>query len=213
MPLSESLAKFGTIPFSHGALLPLLADYRRPNDKIAHMLAAGELLQLRRGLYVLGAVYRQAPLSLPLVANHLRGPSCVSLDFALSWHGLIPESVIEISSVTPGRSKTYHTALGRFTYTHVPLSLYRLGINMQQNPDGSHFVMAGPEKALCDKLALTRNLQLTSITAMQTFLLENLRIDEAALQTMNSKILLACAQCGYKQQLLSLLQTTVEAMQ
>jgi hypothetical protein len=33
----------------------------------------------------------------PLVANHLYGPSCVSLDFALAGHGLIPEGVADVT--------------------------------------------------------------------------------------------------------------------
>ena len=115
MNLPLRLQAFGNIPFTHGALLPLLPDYRRPNDKIADMLAKGTLMQLRRGLYVLGAEHRSAPLSLPLIANLLFGPSYVSLDFALSWHGLIPEGVVEVSPVTPLRARHYDTPVGRFS--------------------------------------------------------------------------------------------------
>ena len=86
----KQLRAFGSIPFSHGSLLSLLGEYRRPNDKIARLLAAGDLVQIKKGLYVLGVEHRSSPVSLPLVANLLYGPSYVSLDFALSWHGLIP---------------------------------------------------------------------------------------------------------------------------
>ncbi|PJC15132.1 MAG: hypothetical protein CO066_05120 [Comamonadaceae bacterium CG_4_9_14_0_8_um_filter_60_18] len=114
MNLMRQLEAFGSTPFTHGSLLPLLAEYRRPNDKIADMLAKGILVQLRRGLYVLGPEQRSVPLSLPLVANVLFGPSYVSLDFALAWHGLIPESVVEVSSVTPLRARQYNTPVAGF---------------------------------------------------------------------------------------------------
>lgn len=96
VPITQ-LDSFGAVPFSHGALLPSLKDYRRPNDK---MLWQGVLVAIKRGLYVRGEPSR-APC-LPLVANRLYGPSCVSLDYALAWHGLIPERLHEITSVCTG---------------------------------------------------------------------------------------------------------------
>ncbi len=69
MSFDESLNRFGSVPFNHGSLLPLLADYRRPNDKIAQLIAKGDLIALRRRLYVLGARRRSGPLSLPLLAK------------------------------------------------------------------------------------------------------------------------------------------------
>ncbi|MEX2129990.1 MAG: hypothetical protein WD772_00775 [Pseudohongiellaceae bacterium] len=213
MELNAQLDKFGSVPFNHGALLALLEDYRRPNDKIAHMIAKGEIVQLRRGLYVLGQSRRRVPVSLPLIANLLFGPSCVSLDFAMSWHGLIPEKVVEITSVTPRRATRYDTSLGRFSYTHLPLNLYRIGLRMEKNPDGSTFLMAGPEKALCDKLASTRNLPVNSITSMQTFLLNDLRIEEESLTRMDKAIFFEYMACGYKKRQLTLLFKALEKIQ
>lgn len=59
--MDATLARFGTVPFSHGALLPLLKDYRRPNDKIAEWLRQGVLLPLKRGHYMLGGRARAQP--------------------------------------------------------------------------------------------------------------------------------------------------------
>jgi hypothetical protein len=213
MSLDKHLNSFGVVPFSHGSLLPLLADYRRPNDKIADLLAKQDIIQLRRGLYVLGPERRQGPVSLPLFANLLRGPSCVSLDFALSWHGLIPEGVVDVSSITPGRSASVNTPLGRFSYTHVPLSFYCIGIARMQNPDGTAFLMASAEKAVCDKVALTRNLRIFSVQAMRDFLLEDLRLDEQRLTAMNLRVFQECAAACYKQRLLGLLLETLEVLQ
>lgn len=112
--LDLELTKLGAIPFGRDVLLPLLADYKRPNDKIAEWLRQGVLIALKRGLYVVGDPWRKGELSLPLVANHLYGPSCVSLDYALSWHGMMPERVHELTSVRMRRGRVLNNALGRY---------------------------------------------------------------------------------------------------
>jgi hypothetical protein len=213
MNFEQSLQAFGSVPFSHGALLPLLAHYRRPNDKIAALLAAGDLVQLRRGLYLLGAARRGAVLSLPLVANVLFGPSYVSLDFALGWHALIPEGVVEVSSVTRRRSRHYATAVGRFSYTHLPPDLYGIGLRMEKNPDGSTFLIASPEKALCDKVLLTRNLQALSVAGMRAYLLEDLRLDSDAVSSFDISIFEQCLATGRKPRQLAALCKLVKVMQ
>ena len=212
MSLIKQLQAFGSVPFSHGALLPLLADYRRPNDKIAALLANGDVLQLCRGLYLLGAEHRTAAVSLPLVANVLFGPSYVSLDFALSWHALIPERVVELSSVTSRRSRMVNTAAGRFSYTHLPAALYGFGVRMETNPDGTGFLMAGPEKALCDKVLLTRNLKAFSVASMRAYLLEDLRLDCDAVGTFDMGIFEQCLAAGHKPRQMAALCKAVETL-
>lgn len=150
------LASFGAVPFSHGALLSLLSDYARPNDKISQWLASGVLIALKRGLYVVGSPWRQQALCLPLIANRLYGPSCVSLDYALAWHGLIPERVVEITSVCTDRGRKVENSLGRFSYVAVPESLFSQGLTIETEGN-QHFWLASPTKAVCDKVLLTRH--------------------------------------------------------
>ena len=213
MSAETRLKAFGSIPFSHGALLPLLAEYQRPNDKIARWLATGVLVQLRRGLYVLGSEHRPGPVSLPLLAHLLYGPSCVSLDFALSWHGIIPERVVEISSVCTRRARVINTPMGRFSYTHLPHAAYGIGIRIETNQDGSSFLMAGPEKALCDKVALTRHLDVSGKPGMQAFLFEDLRVEPEALALFDREVIRQYAQAGYKSRQLLALYRVVESLQ
>lgn len=208
----KQLRTFGSIPFSHGALLSFLGEYRRPNDKIARLLAAGDLVQIKKGLYVLGSEHRAAPLSLPLVANVLYGPSYVSLDFALSWHGLIPEGVFEVSSVTPRRARQYDTALGAFSYTRTFAALYGIGVAMERNADGSCFLMASPEKALCDKILFTRNLDAGTPGAMRIFLEDDLRIDPEALAGMDLEPVRQCLAAGHKPRQLGALCKVLESL-
>jgi len=207
----NNFKQFNNIPFSHGALLSLLQSYKRPNDKISRMLANGEILKIKRGLYVLSRDYQTAPVSKPLLANLIYGPSYVSLDFALSYYGLIPEGVFELSSMTPKRAKCYDTPLGRFSYTHSFKSLYGIGIVSETLTDGSHFLIAGPEKALCDKVVFTRKICVTSVSGMRTFLKDDLRIDLENLAEFDLSIISQCCDCGYKVRQLKALYQVVEA--
>lgn len=208
----KRLRALGSTPFGHGVLMSLLADYRRPNDKIASWLAAGVVVALRRGLYVLGPDLQDRPVSMPLVANLLYGPSYVSLDSALSHYGLIPEGVVTVTSVTTRRTRICTTPLGLFTYAHLPAALYSPGICQAAHSDGTFYLMATPAKALCDKVVLTRKLQATSVAGMQQFLLEDLRIDADALRNVDIGTIGQCAQAGYKVRHLQALQKAVEAL-
>jgi len=209
---AKRLRALGNMPFGHGVLMSLLTDYRRPNDKIASWLAGGGIVALRRGLYVLGQDLRDKPVSMPLVANLLYGPSYVSLDFALSHHGLIPEGVATVMSVTTRRTRVYTTPLGLFSYAHLPPALYSPGICQAENSDGTFYLLATPAKALCDKVVQTRKLQATSVRAMQQFLLDDLRIDPDALRHVDVGVIAQCAQVGYKVRHLQALQKAVEAL-
>ena len=212
MTLDQQVRAFGSVPFSHGSLLPLLHEYKRPNDKIARWLADGQLVQLRRGLYVLGNHWRTMPVSLPLLANALMGPSYVSLEFALSWHGLIPEGVREVSSVTSRRGRLFGTPLGRFSYAHVPLAWFAIGVRMEAGQDGVSFLMASPAKAICDKLLLTRRLQAVSGKSMRAFLFEDLRLEPEAVRALNPDVIRACMATGHKPRQLQALHNCAEAM-
>lgn len=205
------LKQFNNIPFGHGALLSLLKGYKRPNDKISRLLAEGDIIKVKRGLYILSAPYRTAPISKPLLANLIYGPSYVSLDFALSYHGLIPEGVFELCSMTPKRVKNYNTPLGRFTYTHSFDSLYGIGLVSEENMDGSCFLIASPEKALCDKVLFTRNLTAQSVQAMRSFLQDDLRIDLGDLTGLDLSIIGQCCDSGHKTRQLKVLYQVVEA--
>lgn len=213
MTLDQQVRAFGSVPFSHGSLLPLLHEYKRPNDKIARWLTDGQLVQLRRGLYVLGNGWRATPVSLPLLANALLGPSYVSLEFALSWHGLIPEGVREVSSVTSRRGRLFETPLGRFSYSHVPLAWFAIGVRMEAGSEGLSFLMASPAKAICDKLVLTRRLQAVSVKSMRVFLFEDLRLEAESVRALDQRVIRDCMATGHKSRHLQALQKCVEAMQ
>jgi hypothetical protein len=210
MTLEQRLQKFNNIPFSRSSLLSMLDEYSRPNDKIAKLAGAGVLVPLKKGLYVLGPEWRRASLSLPLIANNLYGPSCVSLEWALAWHGLIPEGVFGITSVTSRRAKHYETPFGHFSYQHIDESLVYLGARLEKVGEGASCLIAGPTKALCDTVLLTRNLRLFSTSAMRVFLEEDLRIDRDGFEGIELDVVDSYLKAGHKTALLEFLRDVLE---
>lgn len=190
--------------------MPLLAAYRRPNDKISEWLADQSLIAIKRGLYVCNPSRTHNPLSLPLIANQLYGPSYVSLDYALSHYGLIPEAVHQITSVTTRRAKTYDTPLGRFSYERLALRVYPLGIVSTRNEAGHYYLMASREKALCDKLIQTPNLALTSPSALLSYLNQDLRLDIDQLADFDQGLVRDIAAAGVKTRVLENLSRLLE---
>lgn len=198
-----------TVPVPHHAVVAQWADYRSPNDKLARAVAAGEWVPLRRGLYLRGQLLPNQVV-LPVLANNLVGPSYVSLDYALSWHGLIPEGVVEVASVTPRRSQQLSTPLGRFSYSHLPLPCYAMGINLLSTPDGVGYLMASPEKALCDKLLLMRHGQVTSRLGMAQLLFEDWRIDPVLFSQLKTAVVRQLITVGHKVRLMTALLREME---
>jgi predicted transcriptional regulator of viral defense system len=115
---------------------------------------SGRLLQLRRGIYSVAPPYQAEAPHPFLVANHLRKPSYVSLQSALSYYGMIPESVPVTTSVTTGRPEELQTPLGRFVFRHVKKTAF-FGYRQNEISLGQSVFLASPEKALLDLLYLT----------------------------------------------------------
>jgi len=115
---------------------------------------SGRIFQLRRGVYAVSPPYRTDGPHPFLVANHLRKPSYVSLQSALSHYGMIPEFVPATTSVTTGRPEELQTPLGRFLFRHVKKSLF-FGYAKTEISQGPPVFLASPEKALLDLLYLT----------------------------------------------------------
>jgi len=210
MSISQELQELSEVPFSHSVLLPRLAAYRRPNDKISEWIADQSLIAIKRGFYVCNPSRMGQPLSLPLIANQLYGPSYVSLDYALSHYGLIPEAVHQITSVTTRRSKTYDTPLGRFSYERLALRAYPLGIISTRNEAGHYYLMASKEKALCDKLIRTSNLSIASPASLLSYLSQDLRLDTNQLADFDSALVRRIAAVGVKRRLLESLSLLLE---
>ena len=111
-----------------------------------------------------------------IIANNLYAPPYISYEYALSYHALIPERVEEISSATTKNAKRFSNKYGLFTFKHIDKKLFALGVNIVSSKQGN-FMIASPEKALCDKIYTAKGLCIRSKKTMLEYLLYDLRID------------------------------------
>jgi hypothetical protein len=184
MQILQAIQSYASQPISHQLLLSLLNGYKRPNDKIHELIKKGDLQILKRGLYLAGPSVSTIKPATFLIANHLLGPSYVSLDSALSYHGLIPERVFEISSVTVKQSRRFSNAAGIYHYIHLPLPYYSFGIINVEFDSNQSVMLATAEKALFDKVITSKGVVFRSLTQAHQYLLENLRLDVEGLKTL-----------------------------
>lgn len=212
MNLRRKIKYYTDAPITHNVLLEALGSYRRPNDKVSEMIKGGELIALRRGLYIPGPEFDLPVPEAFVIANHLRGPSYVSLETALSYWGFIPERVHEIASVTIKTTKAYNTPIGRFSFQHLNVPYYSFGIRMVRLTAQQTALMASPEKAVCDKIVLTAGVLLRSIDQTLDFLTEDLRIDEEQLHTLNSEVIQSWIEDAPKKSSLSMLVNTLQKL-
>ncbi|MEP6795506.1 MAG: hypothetical protein ABJB16_14345 [Saprospiraceae bacterium] len=185
MEFREAIQAYAEQPITKHILLNLLKDYKRPYDKINELVKQGVLVVVKRGIYITGQNQHTAIPEPFLLANHLLGPSYVSLDSALSYWGLIPERVYETSSMTIHTSKIYKTPVGVFSYIHTPLPYYSFGIKQLELTKKQSVLIATPEKALCDKIITTSGILLRSVKQVKEFLTDDLRMEESALRQLN----------------------------
>ena len=172
-----------------------LSRYSSPDDKIGDMVRRGELIRVRKGLYAVADGYRQSPLSLEILANTIYGPSYLSFEYALSWYGMIPERVSELTSVCLGRSRVFSTEVGNFSYCSIKKTAYVEGYTLITMPDERKYLMATREKALVDLVENRRGISIRSRKEMRTLLLEDLRVDEKALMELSVERTARFASC------------------
>ena len=170
-------------------MLSLLKGYKRPNEKIHELISAGIIEPVNKGIYLPSIKVSQKRTEPFLLANHLRGPSYVSFDSALSYYGLIPEQVFETSSATTKASRQFDTLAVNFSYIRLPLPYYSFGIRQIQIAEMQNIMIASPEKALFDKIITTAGLKLRSKTFAGDYLLENLIIDENQLKHLDTDMM------------------------
>jgi phage terminase large subunit-like protein len=156
---------------THAAVMDELSGYASPRARITRLLRAGKLIQLRRGLFV-----DDATVSRRCIAPALYGPSYISFQYALSAAGLIPDRapVITSASFNKNKDKVFRTPLGEFRYYYLPPAVYPYGITMEEE-DGMSYLIASPEKALCDMVYKTPGI--ATLAGMNALLLEDWRMD------------------------------------
>lgn len=153
----------------------------RRYEFVNRALAKGEIVRIRRGVYILAEKYRTVKFSQFFVASRTVLSSYVSFESALSYFGWIPEQVTVIASaISQGRTRTFNTPLGEFKYVLLPINDFEFlsGVS-RQTMNGKPFLMATPLRALAD-CVYDRKIEWTGID----FLLNGLRIKAENLNSL-----------------------------
>lgn len=187
----------GNVPINVNVLASIYSERKYVRNKISSLEDEGKIIRLKRGLYVASPEFSDKRLSINLIANHLYGPSYVSCQSALAYYGLIPERVYGVTSMTMKHSRKFTNSLGTFDYIRCEQDVFAIGLDMQRESDVS-FVIATPEKALCDLIATTPGLNLRYTNEILTWLEDDIRFDMDEFFKLNVSILEEYAKVGKK---------------
>jgi predicted transcriptional regulator of viral defense system len=125
-------------------------EFDRSN--LSRWMKRGYLSKLRQDWYAFCDL-KGNPETARYVAQRIYTPSYISLHYALSFYGIIPEAVTDITCVTSNRTTTYSNDFGHFSYQTIKPALFFGFRQMPLSPRGS-YLLAFPEKAIVDLLYL-----------------------------------------------------------
>ncbi|MDO4511920.1 MAG: hypothetical protein Q4B68_08905 [Bacteroidales bacterium] len=191
------LERLGNIPVSTSLVGSLFPGLEAGNQKARHLEAAGKVIRLKKGLYVVSPQVSRVTLSSELIANHLYTPSYVSMHSALRYYGLIPEAVYTTQSMTLKHSRGFETPVGRFSYKSISREAFPIGLT-SINKENYAFLIATPEKALCDLIANSPKVNLRYLKDVETFLEMDIRMELADFKNMDVSIFEQYAHVGKK---------------
>lgn len=170
------------LPFDYLYLVNQLKNYASPRDKITQLLKSGEIVRIKKGLYLSKDAH--SDYLKEILSGVLYGPSYISMEYALAYYQTIPEQVKTITCITTQKPRTYQTEAGNFRYQHIRIELFHLGLEYC-SVQNSGFWIASKEKALCD-IVYFRGKNL-SVAEIEEFLLEDMRIDRTELHKIDLK--------------------------
>ena len=175
--------------YNYNELLLKYSNYKNPKDKIKRELDKGKYFRLKKELYE-----DNIKVDGYLLANYIESPSYLSFEYALAKYGLIPEkvNVYTCATVLKKHNKLVENIFGKFYYTDVPKSVWNIGIKVFKEYEYT-YVIATPEKALCD--LLYKKEPVYSIKQLKELLFNDLRIDENEFEKLNKKDIISI--CDY----------------
>lgn len=121
-------------------------------NTLSRWVKKGYLLKLRNNLYTFSELKNVNNIHF-YIANRIYRPSYLSLHTALSFHGLIPESIVQSTSVSTMKTARFKNELGSFSYKKIKNELF-FGYTQLEFTKDKTFLIALPEKALLDLLYL-----------------------------------------------------------
>ena len=186
--MNRQLIEIGNIPITTSVIESLYPNLKWADKRVALLEKQGYIIRLKRGLYVVNPQYSGKTLSTELVANHLYAPSYISMSTALRYYGLIPEAVYVHQSMTVKHSRNFHTPIGDYDYKYISREAFSVGVR-SVNKGEYAFLMASPEKALCDLIANSSKVNLRYLKDVEIYLQQDIRIDMDQFYNFDTSIL------------------------
>ena len=174
--MKREFSEIGTIPVTTSIIESLYPELKSANKKVTWLEKQGFIIRLKRGLYVINPECSGKTLSSELIANHLYTPSYISMSTALRYYGLIPEAVYVHQSMTVKHSRSFQTPVGYYDYKHISKEAFPIGVRSMYK-DNYAFLIASPEKALCDLIANSSKVILRYMKDVEAYLEQDIRMD------------------------------------
>ena len=139
----------------------------------------GLLVRLRRGWFAFPEMLK-VPDFARYIAGRIYKPSYISLQTALSFYGMIPEAVTDITSVSTLKTAEFTNKFGTYSYRTIKPGLF-FGFELKKMQDGRTIPFASPEKALLDFLYLypeyNNEATMLDLRLDDNFLMDNLDLE------------------------------------
>ena len=168
-------------------LMTTLQKWAAPRNVVSRLVKKGELVRIKKGIYIFGSDFAKRPYSLEILANKIYGPSYISQEYALSYWGIIPEKVKVVTSMTTGKNKDFSTPVGRFVYQSLDFHSFSIGVTYIKIGNTGALI-ATPEKALIDLLT-SRKEKEHNADLLLRILFEDFRIEPEVFYGMDQKIM------------------------
>jgi len=136
--------------FSLDQIYSAYPQFNRTN--LTRWIRQGYIARLRQGYYTFPDYKSKRDFAL-YFANRIYKPSYISLHTALSFYGMIPEAVSQITSVTSLKTATFKNDFGDYSYKNIKGDLM-FGYELKEMDENRRLMFATPEKALLDLLYL-----------------------------------------------------------
>ena len=121
-------------------------------NNLTRWVKKGYLIRLRQGYFAFSE-YKNKPDYSLYFANRIYRPSYISLHSALAFYGMIPEAVVQITSVTSLKTESFSNDFSEYSYKSIRENLM-FGYELKPMADNRNIQFATPEKALLDLLYL-----------------------------------------------------------
>lgn len=141
---------FDLVCFNTNQVYVWKPDFDRNN--FVRWVKKGLLVRLRQGYYTFPE-YKNKPDFTLFFANRIYRPSYISLHTALAFYGIIPEAVVQITSVTTLKTANFQNEFGEYEYKSIRAELM-FGYDFKTIANARSIKLARPEKALLDLLYL-----------------------------------------------------------